>query len=183
MLAALLKTRQDLGYFPPPGEASTLTPFARIWRRSSGSNRLPICTPRVARREVALPLSRGRQIPSRRRPYDPDGGIEWSPASSLSAARTMSDPADLINRAIETLRAAVIDLPAFSTLDRLVEPASRAKSMGGSSNGGQPSDGRTERCWTRCWSSRPNGHHRLQSPQADARARDTQTVRLLDRTV
>ena len=32
----------------------------------------------------------------------------------------MSDPADLINRAIEVLHAAAIDLPAFSTLDRLV---------------------------------------------------------------
>ena len=32
----------------------------------------------------------------------------------------MSDPADLINRSIEALRAAAIDLPAFSTLDRLV---------------------------------------------------------------
>ena len=31
----------------------------------------------------------------------------------------MSDPADLINRAIETLQSASIDLPAFSTLDRL----------------------------------------------------------------
>ena len=32
----------------------------------------------------------------------------------------MSDPADLINRAIEALRGVRIDLPAFSTLDRLV---------------------------------------------------------------
>ena len=38
----------------------------------------------------------------------------------LDAAETMSDPADLINRAIEALKAAPIDLPAFSTLDRLV---------------------------------------------------------------
>jgi len=38
----------------------------------------------------------------------------------LEAAETMSDPADLINQAVETLQAASIDLPAFSTLDRLV---------------------------------------------------------------
>ena len=38
----------------------------------------------------------------------------------LDAVETMSDPADLINRAIEALKAAPIDLPAFSTLDRLV---------------------------------------------------------------
>ena len=34
--------------------------------------------------------------------------------------RRLSDPADLINRAIEALHAAATDLPAFSTLDRLV---------------------------------------------------------------
>jgi hypothetical protein len=38
----------------------------------------------------------------------------------LGAAETMSDPADLINRAVEALQSAAIDLPAFSTLDRLV---------------------------------------------------------------
>ncbi|MES0139624.1 hypothetical protein NKJ88_32625 [Mesorhizobium sp. M0016] len=38
----------------------------------------------------------------------------------LAAAETMSDPADLINRGIEALGKASIDLPAFSTLDRLV---------------------------------------------------------------
>jgi hypothetical protein len=38
----------------------------------------------------------------------------------LATAETMSDPADLINQAVETLQAASIDLPAFSTLDRLV---------------------------------------------------------------
>ena len=37
----------------------------------------------------------------------------------LEAAATMSDPADLISRAIEALGKAAIDLPAFSTLDRL----------------------------------------------------------------
>ena len=37
----------------------------------------------------------------------------------LDAAETMSDPADLINRAVEALQAAAIDLPAFSTLDRM----------------------------------------------------------------
>jgi hypothetical protein len=38
----------------------------------------------------------------------------------LKRAETMSDPADLINQTAETLQAASIDLPAFSTLDRLV---------------------------------------------------------------
>lgn len=35
-------------------------------------------------------------------------------------ALTMSDPADLINLAIETLTRANVELPAFSTLDRIV---------------------------------------------------------------
>lgn len=38
----------------------------------------------------------------------------------LGTAETMSDPADLINRAVEALGAAATDLPAFSTLDRLM---------------------------------------------------------------
>lgn len=38
----------------------------------------------------------------------------------LETADTMSDPADLINQAVETLQPASIDLPAFSNLDRLV---------------------------------------------------------------
>ena len=50
-----------------------------------------------------------------------DAAAEQMLASTvLDAAETMSDPADLINRAIEALQAAAIDLPAFSTLDRLV---------------------------------------------------------------
>ena len=40
--------------------------------------------------------------------------------AKFKAAETMSDPADLINRAVEALHSAAIDLPAFSTLDRLV---------------------------------------------------------------
>ncbi len=40
--------------------------------------------------------------------------------TTLKAAETMSDPADLINRAVEVLQAASIDLPAFSALDRLI---------------------------------------------------------------
>jgi hypothetical protein len=40
--------------------------------------------------------------------------------TTLQAAEVMSDPADLINRAVEALQVASMDLPAFSTLDRLV---------------------------------------------------------------
>jgi hypothetical protein len=40
--------------------------------------------------------------------------------TTLAAAEVMSDTADLINRTVETLQIASINLPAFSTLDRLV---------------------------------------------------------------
>ncbi|MEF2559339.1 DUF4158 domain-containing protein, partial [Aurantimonas sp. C2-5-R2] len=52
-------------------------------------------------------------------PFD-DAGERLVTDVVLKAAETMSDPADLINRAAETLHDAAIDLPAFSTLDRLV---------------------------------------------------------------
>jgi Domain of unknown function (DUF4158) len=35
--------------------------------------------------------------------------------TTMEAAETMSDPADLINRAVEALESAAIDVPAFST--------------------------------------------------------------------
>ena len=54
-------------------------------------------------------------------PYgDFDPAEELVTKTTLETAETMSDPADLINRAVEALQAASIDLPAFSTLDRLV---------------------------------------------------------------
>ena len=49
-----------------------------------------------------------------------DAGDRLLTGTIAEAAQTMSDPADLINRAIEALHAAATDLPAFSTLDRLV---------------------------------------------------------------
>ena len=48
-----------------------------------------------------------------------DGGLTVARCAIEVAATTMSDPADLINVAIETLIAHRYELPAFSTLDRL----------------------------------------------------------------
>ena len=48
-----------------------------------------------------------------------DGGTEVAKQAMREAAYTMSDPADLINVAIETLIQNRYELPAFSTLDRL----------------------------------------------------------------
>jgi hypothetical protein len=48
------------------------------------------------------------------------GGRELVTTAVATAAQTMSDPADLINLAIELLVQQRYQLPAFSTLDRLV---------------------------------------------------------------
>lgn len=48
------------------------------------------------------------------------GGAETAQRMVEQAAYTMSDPADLINVAIEHLVEQRFELPAFSTLDRLV---------------------------------------------------------------
>lgn len=49
-----------------------------------------------------------------------DKGRAYCESAVLAAALTMSDPADLVNVAIDALTKANIELPAFSTLDRLV---------------------------------------------------------------
>lgn len=52
------------------------------------------------------------------RPY-PEGGAEIAEAAMRDAAVVMSDPADLINVAVEALVRDRVELPAFSALDRL----------------------------------------------------------------
>lgn len=49
-----------------------------------------------------------------------DGGQQLIDSVIRSAALTMSDPADLINLAIQTLTKDNVELPAFSALDRVV---------------------------------------------------------------
>jgi Domain of unknown function (DUF4158) len=53
------------------------------------------------------------------KPYE-DGGRNVVETAVQHAASTMSDPADLINVAVEQLIQQRFELPAFSTLDRLV---------------------------------------------------------------
>jgi TnpA family transposase len=116
MLATLLKTRQDFGCFSTLDEihpdtvaylASQLGVTAPVWpedaHRTSSFYRYQA--------EVRAYLSVT--------PYG-EAAVELVTRTTLETAETMSDPADLINRAVETLQAAAIDLPAFSTLDRLV---------------------------------------------------------------
>ena len=117
MLATVLKTRQDLGYFTMPAEAHPDT-IAHL------ATRLEVPPPCAWPEDVRSRKSLHRYQAAVRahlsvRPYDeiaarPGGG------HGKGSRGMMSDPADLINRAVEVLETASIDLPAFSTLDRLV---------------------------------------------------------------
>lgn len=117
MLATLLTTRRDLGRFPTSDEvhAGTVAYLAA---------QLEIAAPQAWPNEVRRTKTLYRYRAAVRAhlsltPFDDDA--EHLVASTvLEAAETMSDPADLINRTVEALQAAAIDLPAFSTLDRLV---------------------------------------------------------------
>ena len=115
LLAVLLKVRQDLGLFPAPTEphAGTVAHLAR---------QLGI-TPPPAPDWVRRTKSLYRYQAAVRAylsvaPYD-GAATRLVEDAVFTAAETMSDPADLINRAVEALQAAGIDLPAFGTLDRL----------------------------------------------------------------
>lgn len=116
MLATLLKARQNLGRFPTPDEVHTDTVTYL-------ASQLGLTTP-IRLDQVATTKSFYRYQTAVRKhlsvaPYG-DAAEELVTKTTLETAETMSDPADLINRAVEALQAASIDLPAFSTLDRLV---------------------------------------------------------------
>ena len=116
LLAVLLKIRQDAGYFPAPDEirsdtaahvAAQLDLTATDWPDGAHRNKSLYRYQAAIRTYLSV------------KAYDEEAE-ELVTRVTLETAETMSDPADLINRAVETLQAAAIDLPAFSTLDRLV---------------------------------------------------------------
>lgn len=117
LLAMLLKSRRDFGCFPAPHaiHANTIQHLAA---------QLGVAPSEASADEMRRTKSLYRYQAAVRsylgvKPYD-DGAGRFVTGTVLEAAETMSDPADLINRAIEALQTAAIDLPAFSTLDRLV---------------------------------------------------------------
>lgn len=117
MLATMLKTRQDLGYFTMPEEAHPDT-VAHLAAHLGVP--APPAWPDEARRTKSLYRYQAAvRAHLFIRCYDEAAECLVADATR-EAAETMSDPADLINRAVEALQAAAIDLPAFSTLDRLV---------------------------------------------------------------
>ena len=117
LLAVLLKARRDLGCFPAPDEVNPGT-VARVAAQLGID--AAAAWPDGARRTKSLyryqAAIRGYLSVT---PYG-SSAEHLVRDTVLEAAETMSDPADLINRAVEALLAAATDLPAFSTLDRLV---------------------------------------------------------------
>ncbi|WP_158931647.1 Tn3 family transposase [Acidisphaera sp. S103] len=116
-LAMLLKTRRDFGCFAAPAavhpgivdhlaaQLGNIVPQA--WADEVGRTKSLYRYQTAARSYLSVT------------PYG-DDAEQMVSSIVLDAAATMSDPADLINRAVEALQSAAIDLPAFSTLDRLV---------------------------------------------------------------
>lgn len=113
---SLLKTYQYLGYFPA---LKNIPVSIRLYlAKQIGSNPT---TEYLNSRKLRPSLHRYKEsIRSyqKSRSYSPLGNNRASTVMHKSSY-TMSDPADLINVAIETLRRENIALPAFSTLDRM----------------------------------------------------------------
>ena len=117
LLATLLKTRQDLGYLATPDEIHLDTVS---YLRSQMDLGIPPGSPDEERRTKTLYRYQAAVRTHLSVTTCGEAGERLISSATLETAQTMSDPADLINRAIEALHAVAIDLPAFSTLDRLV---------------------------------------------------------------
>ncbi len=106
-----LKARQDLGCFPAPVDmhGDTVAHLASQLALAAAPQLLD-----ESRRKTTLHHYRAAvRIYLNASPYT-EAGEQLVTATVLEAATTMSDPADLINRAIEALGKAATDLPAFS---------------------------------------------------------------------
>ena len=116
-LATLLKARQDLGCFP-----ALLDMHCDIVAYLALRLALAAVPPlhNETNRKTTLHHYRAAVRAYLNVSIYAEAGEQLVTAAVLEAATTMSDPADLINRAIEALGKAAIDLPAFSSLDRLV---------------------------------------------------------------
>ena len=181
LLAVLLKTRQDLGCFPVPSEVHPGI-IAHV------TARLGLAAPHPLIADVHWPSKLYRYHAAVRThlgvtPYGETAERLLS-STVLDAAETMSDPADLINRAIEALHSMAVDLPGFSTLDRLVnrlraDVHERMFSRVAASLA--PDD--AARLGHNAGQAARQPDDRVQSPQAGARPRDAQDDQALGRTI
>jgi TnpA family transposase len=115
-LATLLKARQDLGCFPAPLEVHIDT-VAHLASQLALATVPPVLS--ETSRKTTLHHYRAAVRVYLKASIYAEAGEQLVTTTVTEAAATMSDPADLINRAIEALSKAAIDLPAFSTLERL----------------------------------------------------------------
>src|SRR5262249_6848010 len=114
-LLTLLKCQQHLGYLPALADV----PEQICTYLCQQLHLLPLLYTHV---DAEKTLYRYRQLIRTYldiKPYG-DGGQGVVATAVQHAASTMSDPADLINLAVEHLIQQRFELPAFSTLDRLV---------------------------------------------------------------
>lgn len=111
-----MKARQDLGLFPAPGDLQSET-IAHL-AAQLGLVDPPICVVEDAGEKTLYRYRTAVRAFLDVVTYD-ERGEDLVTGAITEAASTMSDPADLINLAIEVLGKASIDLQAFSTLDRL----------------------------------------------------------------
>jgi hypothetical protein len=115
MLLTLLKGHQHLGYLPALAEVPTQI-------RTYLCQQLSLFPLMYESVEAERTLYRYRQLIRTYLEITPYGESGQAVVETVvqQAAYTMSDPADLINLAVEHLVQQRFELPAFSTLDRLV---------------------------------------------------------------
>lgn len=116
-LTVLLKARQDLGCFPAPVDLHSDT-VAHL-RAQLALAKTPELLDTSRHKTMLHRYRRAVRAHLKLSTYA-DTGEAMVTTAVLEAAETMSDPADLINRAIEALGKASVDLPAYSALDQLV---------------------------------------------------------------
>jgi Tn3 transposase DDE domain/Domain of unknown function (DUF4158) len=114
-LLTLLKCQQHLGYLP----ALTEVPEQIRTYLCQQLHLLPLMYTHVEAEKTLYRYCQMIRTFLEIKPYA-DGGQDVVETAVQQAAYTMSDPADLINLAVEHLIEQRFELPAFSTLDRLV---------------------------------------------------------------
>lgn len=116
-LLVLLKAHQHLGYAPSPKEVpKQVRHYLAGWLGLSGN--ISVLEETSANKKNFYRYRQATRAFLNVRPWSDDGD-EVVKQAVEKAAYTMSDPADLINVAVEILIRNRYELPAFSTLDRL----------------------------------------------------------------